>query len=79
MFKTIISFADTLNHWVNRAEYIFKLVNWSIETVRMVADRLHTFPIPTNENDNGKNSSDESTPGAGAGTETKPEPVTVPQ
>jgi hypothetical protein len=77
MFKTITNLADTLNYWVNRADYIFKLVNWSIDTVRIVADRLRTFPSPVNDNESSTNQNHESPNGVGTGVEKTIEPNPV--
>jgi hypothetical protein len=49
MFQKINAIADKIERLVNRANYVFAVVNWSIETFRLVANQLRTFPTAVNE------------------------------
>jgi hypothetical protein len=52
MLRQIESLTKTLNYWVNRADYIFKIVQWSIETIRVVSAQLSNFPRSADEKEN---------------------------
>lgn len=46
MFDTIQSIARTLRNFVNKAEYVFKVVKWGIESAGKISDILASFPRP---------------------------------
>lgn len=49
MFQKISAIAQRIEGIVNRTRYVFEIVTWSIETLKLVADRLRAFPKPVNE------------------------------
>jgi hypothetical protein len=49
MFQKISAIALRIEGIVNKTRYVFEVVTWSIETLRVIADRLRAFPKPANE------------------------------
>jgi hypothetical protein len=52
MFQKINAIADKIERLVNRANYVFAVVNWSIETFRIIAGQLRAFPVSKHEEKN---------------------------
>jgi hypothetical protein len=67
MFNTIHAIAATIQNFVNRTEYVFKIFVWAVEALKQISAILGSFPKPpaAADSSNGDAKSGDGNKGAG--------------
>lgn len=81
MFNTIHSIAATIQNFVNRTEYVFKIFVWAVDALRGISAILASFPKPPvdvvqTEGTDGNKGAGDSQSGGAKSTDGKPVPDT---